>query len=685
MPTINIHGGSGGGSGGSGGGGSDGGIPPKPPRGAQTSLRRLFDNYINNPNPATEQIFSEALNNIFPGASVLGGNSKKLTTYINKLQKTIEKRATQHASQASRLGWDTSVSTHSRMLAQKTAIERAQGIFHGVIGRPISRISEAANSASSFALGALGSIGTSQQVSMIRALGSRGQGFAFSGNRRELKKIERTLEKSERNSTQLLAAIKTGKGVTLSPDQAAQQAHHRRIVQAVQAQRATIAQARLVAPRHPSKTGFGALGDAAAGYMAASAPYLALAGAAIGAPVLAARGISAAWSLARPYTDVRRGLARRGRYAGFNSRALYNAIHPGVITPPGWMQRSGITASDVPGLLTAYGAGTGDTGQTLGILHAIAAGKTMSGLGGFSAGNIAGFLGQKRIMGIGGGNKAYEAQAARLLTYAVSKGMDGATVLSDIKRGISSIASAGGIQRPNQMERFLGRIYSSGSPLARSGGAKSIIGTLNSMSVKTPTSALMFLQAEQAYGGVKTMAEAKQMLGRLPTNKAQLAQIQLGVRANRGGDPYAGERVLYSVLTPSEKLKFAQRFVKRQYGNSPYGILAESSLTGLSIPQIMAATTGGNAALRKNISASGANTPSNIWSVMTKVSASLISSGHYVKYFGDSVNKFGDWVDRLSESGNMHAHRGQYGAFTYYDHDSSKNAHTFYFNNPVNH
>ncbi|MHB1954208.1 MAG: hypothetical protein ACYCOU_10725 [Sulfobacillus sp.] len=666
---INIHGGGGAtGGGGTGGGGAPPGGGGKGGRkgggygGSQ--LFRLLLGYVNNPNPATLQILSETFSNVFPGDPIFSRSEKTKNKQINNLHKSMERAAHKLAIRASKSGWDTSESTHRKLIAQSAELANAHGYVQRIIGGATNERVATAHNALSSSIRSLGTLGTSGEVSVLRSLSMKGRGAALSGNHRELKKIERTLEKSERNSTQMLAAIKTGHGVTPSASQQEQQAHHRRIIQAAQAGRAGIAQARMMGPAYKSKTGFGALGDAAAGYMAAVAPYAAAAGVVLGAPVVIPKAAAAAWNLAKPYTDLRRGLARKGRYAGFNSRAVYDAIKPKWITAPGWMSRAGITVSDVPGILGAYGAGTGNSNQTLRMLHAVAAGKLMSGLGGSSVNTIAGVLGQKSVLGIGGGNKAYETQFARIMTYAVSKGMDGATVMSDMRRNLHTIAAAGGIAAVSPLRRLMGKWYAGGSPAMRQGsGALTMMGAMASLSgniTRTPIDAMMFLQEAQRHGGgLTSMAGAKEMFKYygipMPKDKAQMNQLRLGIASFKAGDTIFGMRYIAPLFATAME-KMAHGFSQRIYGKKG-GPLMEAALLQLkNISLVFGANAGKGTVLPNGVKVSGANVPHNIFKTMSDLSSALVGSGHYVKHFGDSVDRFGEAVDRFSGQPNTVHH-----------------------------
>lgn len=531
--------------------------------GGKSRLRQEWDNLLDHPNPATQQQFEEDYamadpsSNLFNPRKVLS-NRNNLKNYANKkgmpdsrvnamatkiakaqmddfhkhVSQSFEKASSQMARSAQRASETISVTSHRNLLNQFGRISNAQSVIQRVSGGRFQSPVLAANnlSASGARLAALGGLGASADVALISKLGARGSSAAFSGDRRELRKMEKNLDRIASNTGKEVAVL-TKSGASPEAIGAKQ-----RILNSVSAQRDAINRARKFSP-NAHKLGGGFLGGLGAGeLLAAGSTVAAVGGAALGAPFLMSAMARRVIGGASPYMPLSQQMGRFGRAYGGNKLSFMNQIMPkGSKAIPSWMLTSGIMPDQVAGIMGSYGAPISGVNQFKQLMGAVGYANNMPGFGGMSKNTYAGILGQGAAMGLfsprgerkgvsvslGGmtgtavGNtttdKQYLATFGRVVQSAVKEGMNRSQVVQFMQSSISG-AAGGGALSINQrgLLGFGYRMMGSGAPGARTGA--SVLNFENQLNAgasavgKMPVQTMMYYQ----YMKGKTM---KQILG----------------------------------------------------------------------------------------------------------------------------------------------------------------------------
>ncbi len=551
--SINFRGKAGTGGGDSGGGG-------------KSRLHRAFDDLMDHPNPATQQQFEEDYamadpsSNLFNPRKVLS-NRNNLKNYANKkgmpesrvnamatkiakaqmddfhkhVSQSFEKASSQMARSAQRASETISVTSHRNLLNQFGRISNAQSVIQRVSGGRFQTPVLAANnlSASGARLATLGGLGASADVALISKLGARGSSAAFSGDRRELRKMEKNLDRIASNTGKEVAVL-TKSGASPEAIGAKQ-----RVLNSVSAQREAINRARKFSPNASKlRGGIGGLAEGLGLGAMLENPIglgVAAAGAFVGAPFMMTAAARKIVSASSPYATLSQQMGRYGRAYGFNKSSVMSSIMPSKGVFPEWMLRSGVTQQEIPGLLSSYGVQfNGKTGFRR-LMGAVGFANNLPGFGGMNKNVYAGILGQGAAMGlfsprgekkgvsvsIGGmtetsvGNtttdKQYLATFGRVVQSAVKEGMNRSQVVQFMQSSISS-AAGGGALSINQrgLLGFGYRMMGSGAPGARTGA--SVLNFENQLNAgasavgKMPVQTMMYYQ----YMKGKTM---KQILG----------------------------------------------------------------------------------------------------------------------------------------------------------------------------
>ena len=512
--------------------------------GGKSKLRQEWDNLLDHPNPATQQQFEEDYamadpsSNLFNPRKVLS-NRNNLKNYANKkgmpdsrvnamatkiakaqmddfhkhVSQSFEKASSQMARSAQRASETISVTSHRNLLNQFGRISNAQSVIQRVSSGRFQTPALAANnlSASGARLAALGGLGASADVALIGKLGARGSSAAFSGDRRELRKMEKNLDRIASNTGKEVSVL-TKSGASPEAIGAKQ-----RVLNSVSAQREAINRARAFSPNASKlRGGIGGLAEGLGLGAMLENPIglgVAAAGAFVGAPFMMTAAARKIVSASSPYATLSQQMGRYGRAYGFNKSSVMSSIMPSKGVFPEWMLRSGVTQQEIPGLLSSYGVQFKGRSGFRNLMGAVGFANNLPGFGGMNKNVYAGILGQGKAMGITGNqsDKQYLATFGRVVQSAVKEGMNRSQVVQFMQSSISS-AAGGGALSINQrgLLGFGYRMMGSGAPGARTGA--SVLNFENQLNAgasavgKMPVQTMMYYQ----YMKGKTM---KQILG----------------------------------------------------------------------------------------------------------------------------------------------------------------------------
>ena len=550
--------------------------------GGKSRLHRAFDDLMDHPNPATQQQFEEDYamadpsSNLFNPRKVLS-NRNNLKNYANKkgmpesrvnamatkiakaqmddfhkhVSQSFEKASSQMARSAQRASETISVTSHRNLLNQFGRISNAQSVIQRVSGGRFQTPVLAANnlSASGARLAALGGLGASADVALIGKLGARGSSAAFSGDRRELRKMEKNLDRIASNTGKEVAVL-TKSGASPEAIGAKQ-----RVLNSVSAQREAINRARAFSPNARKLRG-GLLGDIGMGALLEGAGEFAAPVAAAGAlgyaflrsPNIMSNMASGIVSSASPYMNARIAAANLGRAGGLNSQNLLFGLHPNGPYSPKWMSKYGIGPQKALGILSGYGIQQQYSSQSLGIVKAIARAKYLPYMGEESYGSLEKSLNLKNTLGLAGGNNAYFNKMSGVLKFAVKHGLDSASVLQTMNKSLSMAASQGAMSLSYRgLSSFQERLMGGGGSYFRSGaGVLSTEGQLNAGTnmigrVPFPTVAAMEYARYRNGGKLPTSTGGmKKFLGvarynQLMKNKGSAQAIRNIIAGDKGG------------------------------------------------------------------------------------------------------------------------------------------------------
>lgn len=384
--------------------------------------------------------------------------------------------------------------------------------------------------------------GVADSARFINATGRAGQSAAFRGDRRELRKMEKNLDRISSNTSKELELHKKN-GTVGSVGYLQSQG----VLNSVNAQRAAINRARAMSP-NAHKLGSGFLGGlGAAELLEAGSAVAAVGGAALGAPFLLSAMAHKVIGGASPYMPLSQQMGRFGRAYGGSKLSFMNQVMPRSGNAlPTWMLTSGIMPDQVAGIMGSYGAPIGSLSKFKQVMGAVGYANNMLGFGGMSKNTYAGILGQGAAMGIlpggvhgeisvslGGtksnisdnvnSSKQYMALWGRVMQTAVKSGLNRAEVLQSMKHSLSQAAGTSGLGvSARSVLGFGARLMQSGAPSMRTGaGIISMEANLQhgSMSVgKLPVQTMAFMEYER-----------KMNNGHLPTSLGGIKRI-LGVR-----------------------------------------------------------------------------------------------------------------------------------------------------------
>lgn len=552
MAGVRMHGAGGaGGAGGKGGGGGNGdggngrGGNGRGMGGNNSGILPQFYEFAKNPTTTNQVNLQEALQTKLPGSTIFGGRSKQDRWARGHIQSAMQRAAINHANMAEQARWDTSESRHRRLASRHARILESHGHFAGLTGYNINPATQAVTDYASSRLGELGGFGASYQASLIKRIGGSGVNAAFGGDRHELRKMERTLQKIEKHSEGTLKAIKPNAAGDLSAAQKEQQATHRRLLEGVKAQRANIAMARQMSPNSGSLMMGGAMGavmDNPIGMVAAigASPWI------LGAAAKTVVGMS------EPYASLRTGMARLARGGGATTNGLMSA----VMGYGGWAAKHGLSPDDQMRLFQEYGGPARNRTQFHRVMEAVGHAQYTAGWAGISNKTVASTLGLYKMLGIGNSRdfKAQENRASHLLTYAVSQGLNKSHVLNTMNNSLRVVAGSGGVVNKGSLINLMGALYAGGGSAMRSGqGILQTVGGLqNSMNnvMNTPATAVWDYMAMEKAGGLTSHASVKRFLGASAYKKAmgtawsRFAINKTVYAMKHGGNPYfAGEQI----------------------------------------------------------------------------------------------------------------------------------------------
>ena len=512
--------------------------------GGKSKLRQEWDNLLEHRNPATQQQFEEDYamadpsSNLFNPRKVLS-NRNNLKNYANKrgmpesrvnamatkiakaqmddfhkhVSQSFEKASSQMARSAQRASETISVTSHRNLLNQFGRISNAQSVIQRVSNGRFQTPALASNnlSASGARLAALGGLGASADVALISKLGARGSSAAFSGDRRELRKMEKNLDRIASNTGKEVSVL-TKSGASPEAIGAKQ-----RVLTAIGSQREAINRARAMSPNaRKLRGGIGGLAEGLGLGAMLENPIglgVAAAGAFVGAPFMMTAAARKIVSASSPYATLSQQMGRYGRAYGFNKSSVMSSIMPSKGVFPEWMLRSGITQQEIPGLLSSYGVQFNGKAGFSRLMGAVGFANNLPGFGGMNKNVYAGLLGQGKALGITGNqsDKQYLTTFGRVVQSAVKEGMNRSQVVQFMQSSISS-AAGGGALSINQrgLLGFGYRMMGSGAPGARTGA--SVLSFENQLNAgtsavgKMPVQTMMYYQ----YMKGKTM---KQILG----------------------------------------------------------------------------------------------------------------------------------------------------------------------------
>ena len=550
--------------------------------GGKSKLRRDWDALLDSPNPNTQQQFEEDYamadpsSNLFNPKKVLS-NQNNLKKYANKkgmpdsrinamatkvakkqmddlhnhIAQSFEKASSQMARSAQRASLNIGVSAHRNLLNQFGRISNAQEIVQRVSQGRFQAPRLAQNNLSDVRtrITALGGLGTSADVALISKLGSRGTSAAFNGDRRELRKMEKNLDRIVSNTGKEVAVL-TKSGASPEAIGAKQ-----RVLNSVSAQREAINRARKFSPNAHKLRG-GLLGDIGMGALLEGAGEFAAPVAAAGAlgyaflrsPNIMSNMASGIVSSASPYMNLRIAAANLGRAGGLNSQNLLLGIHPNGPYSPKWMSKYGIGPQKALGILSGYGIQQQYSSQSLGIVKAIARAKYLPYMGEESYGSLEKSLNLKNTLGLAGGNNAYFNKMSGVLKFAVKHGLDSASVLQTMNKSLSMAASQGAMSLSYRgLPSFQERLMGGGGAYFRSGaGVLSTEEQLNAGTnmigrVPFPTVAAMEYaryknggKLPTSMGGMRKLFGASK-LNALMKNKGSAQAIRNIIAGDKGG------------------------------------------------------------------------------------------------------------------------------------------------------
>lgn len=392
--------------------------------------------------------------------------------------------------------------------------------------------------------------GVSESARFINATGRAGQSAAFSGDRRELRKMEKNLDRISANTSKELELHKKN-GTVGSVGYLQSQG----VLNSVNAQRDAINRARKFSPNARKLRG-GLLGDIGMGALLEGAGEFAAPVAAAGAlgyaflrsPNIMSNMASGIVSSASPYMNLRIAAANLGRAGGLNSQNLLLGIHPNGPYSPKWMSKYGIGPQKALGILSGYGIQQQYSSQSLGIVKAIARAKYLPYMGEESYGSLEKSLNLKNTLGLAGGNNAYFNKMSGVLKFAVKHGLDSASVLQTMNKSLSMAASQGAMSLSYRgLSSFQERLMGGGGSYFRSGaGVLSTEGQLNAGTnmigrVPFPTVAAMEYARYRNGGKLPTSTGGmKKFLGvarynQLMKNKGSAQAIRNIIAGDKGG------------------------------------------------------------------------------------------------------------------------------------------------------
>ena len=392
--------------------------------------------------------------------------------------------------------------------------------------------------------------GVADSARFINATGRAGQSAAFRGDRRELRKMEKNLDRISSNTSKELELHKKN-GTVGSVGYLQSQG----VLNSVSAQREAINRARKFSPNAHKLRG-GLLGDIGMGALLEGAGEFAAPVAAAGAlgyaflrsPNIMSNMASGIVSSASPYMNLRIAAANLGRAGGLNSQNLLLGIHPNGPYSPKWMSKYGIGPQKALGILSGYGIQQQYSSQSLGIVKAIARAKYLPYMGEESYGSLEKSLNLKNTLGLAGGNNAYFNKMSGVLKFAVKHGLDSASVLQTMNKSLSMAASQGAMSLSYRgLSSFQERLMGGGGAYFRSGaGVLSTEEQLNAGTnmigrVPFPTVAAMEYaryknggKLPTSMGGMRKLFGASK-LNALMKNKGSAQAIRNIIAGDKGG------------------------------------------------------------------------------------------------------------------------------------------------------
>jgi hypothetical protein len=331
------------------------------------------------------------------------------------------------------------------------------------------------------------------------------------------------------------------------------------------------------------------------------------------APWTIANKANAITGAARPYYDMRRGLAGIGRAGGLNSKDLESALLPsGFNATPDWMSRLGLSAGTSAQLLQRYGIVPFSNNQALGDIKSIAGAEYLPSLGGLGqdtytrSANFARTTGLASFQGTESqGLDQYFRKLQSVASIAVSQGMDRSKAISNVQSLLASAAGSGAsIGTGKRITDMASRMMQGGSAFDRVGGSAA---SMESASVATAEKMgfgggqlqnVALGSYVQTHGGTKAFADPsdaalKRLIGndaynhlaQTPGGQQQLADLHAAAKTGNG---MALNNALGPLLSGNTKAQVAM--VRGSvYGQIPgyYGTVAQQRILGVS-PQAYA-------------------------------------------------------------------------------------------------
>lgn len=229
-------------------------------------------------------------------------------------------------------------------------------------------------------------------------------------------------------------------------------------------------------------------------------------------------------SEAKPYANLVKRLYAVGRAGGMSGAGLTKEFFPGEefsksYHTPAWMMQLGLTPDDAAEILGRYGIMPRSRGGARRYVEELRLGALSPGFAGMAPGTVEGLARQAGSMGLGVQRhpEFFLAMIARVMEFAVAKGMDRAQVLRSIQASIGRYGGSSAGFGTQSLLDFYQRMASSNLPGSRTGalqaqalgGASAAAGTIGSSPVVT----MAVQRAIAAHGYLKTNNEIEGFFG----------------------------------------------------------------------------------------------------------------------------------------------------------------------------